>query len=696
MNPLAGMQGIVISLFVCFFWQVRSQENIKNITAYEDYSDELLNPDDEYLATLEEWQDMITQWLENPLCINNEEATWLMEYKIISLYQLNKLKEYRYMYGNLLSVYELAFIEGWDFQTVRKVIPLVTVMEPRTIRPAGKFTITSFRHSLLLKTSFNTYASKGYKKSTNEENIFGEPVYSGPPFRLAIRYDLEYRNKLALGVRAEKDPGEPLLISDNSVIKNLKTPDLMTGYLQIKNLGPLKSVILGNYRVNFGYGVNLSSGQSAIKSRNGMSGMAHQVRPQRSVSETGFYRGIALSAEAGKFIFTGFGSVQKLDGTSIITDSVSGKPISFSSINRTGLHRTLNELANRKTISETTAGGYIVYYNNWLKSGLIAIYNRFNATIVKGGDAYTKFDMKGRENLVTGLSATIWLPGIQFFTESSVSKNKGFALISGLQIIPVPGILAVVTYRHFDVDYQNWNGSGFVSSGRNSAESGLQISMRGEMARKWLIELTSDLSEIRWITYGLKSPVKKREIRLIIEKAWPHARSLGLTCRYLNNSRENPVNSYWITHPDYMHQYKFRAEGRIEVKNGIKLKSRIEYTLMEASPPGWLIFQDIEFTLKHLNTRIWLRSCLFDAQGYENSIYAYENDVLYDFTSFLHYGKGLRAIIMARVNLHSCLDMWLRISTVYYTNKKVGSGWDELEGNRQNEIEIQVRLKIPG
>ena len=62
----------------------------------------------------------------------------------------------------------------------------------------------------------------------------------------------------------------------------------------------------------------------------------------------------------------------------------------------------------------------------------------------------------------------------------------------------------------------------------------------------------------------------------------------------------------------------------------------------------------------------------------------------------MHYGKGVRGIIMTRFSPAKWMDLWLRLSTIYYTNKNIGSGWDEIESNRQNEIEIQVRIKVPG
>lgn len=680
-------------------FRAHSQENDRHVTAYEDYAQEMLSTDETYLSILEEWQDIIDQWLENPLCINSTEADWLMDYKIISLYQLNKLKEYRLIYGDLLSVYELSFIEGWDFQTVRKVIPLATAGISNETRTFKKFNPRFLRQSLIFKTAFNTEKSKGYKKVTAEGEGTGESVFTGSPLRMSLRYDLDYRKKLIFGLRMEKDPGEPFLIPSTLISKKIKTPDMFSGFLQLSDLGPIQSIIAGNYRVSFGYGVNLSGGQSGFSGGNGMAGMANRIRPKTSISEAGFFRGTAINAVLGRFSLTGFASLQKIDGTSLVTDSL-GHPVSFSSIDLAGLHRTISELNSRKSISEKILGGFLVYANNWMKTGLIALYNEYDASVSKSSQAYKNFGFSGRSNMVTGFSATIWLPKVHLFNETSVSKNKKMGIVSGLELLPAPGAQINIAHSYFAVGYQNMYGSGSISSGQNSGENGIHADFKFELPKKWLIELISDISRSLWASYSLNAPSVEKEIRLLTEKAWPQAKSMAFSFRYLQKSVTDPGISTWISHPENQSQCKFRLEGRFEADPGFRFKTRIECGFTSEKVrminPGWLLFQDIEYSPSRMDMKFWLRACIFDVPEYISRIYAYENDVLYDFTSSMFYGKGLRGVLMFTYSPVDCLDLWLRFSTVYYTSRQIGSGNDEIEGNRQNEIEIQVRIKIPG
>ena len=675
---------------------VKAQEYKAEIVSLEDYTGEFMDELDPYLSSLEEWQEMIDHWLEKPLCINAEEADMLAEYKIISLFQLNKLKEYRLIYGDLLSVYELEFIDGWDYQTCKKTRPLITTEQSSSLQKFRNFNYHSFRHNLVLKSAFITSKAKGYRMSKDEDTDSLSAYYAGSPVRLALRYDLEFRNKLAFGIRMEKDPGEPLLVNDSNLIKGVKNPDMTACYLHIKDLGPVKSIIIGNYKIGFGYGLNISGSMSGMKSRNGMAGMAGRITPQTSVSETGFWRGIAINTELSRLSLTCFASNRNLDGTSLETDSLTGRVVSFSSLDQSGLHRSDSELEGRRSISENMFGGFLIFRNQWLKTGIIAIYNSFNAKISDEKRSYDQFGLRGKENLVGGFSATAWLSKIQLITELSVSKNSGHALLAGLQVTPVPGALISMAYRNFGTDYQNWNGSGFVSAGRNSAEEGIQVKFRLELPRKYLLDTRYDYSRNRWITYDLAAPSNKHEISLLAEKSWTSAHSVNFAFRYIRAAIEDDLSSEYICHPLYSRQYKIRLEHRIEASENFHMKSRIECNYSGKLPIGWMVLQDFEIPVERFRSKLWMRVCFFDIMQYENSIYAYENDVQYDFTSFMHYGKGLRGVIMLRQSVTKWIDVWLRYSTVYYTNKNIGTGWDETGSNRQNEFDIQARIRWPG
>ncbi|MFO7614370.1 MAG: hypothetical protein R6W71_06995, partial [Bacteroidales bacterium] len=189
-----------------------SQSAQQQTIEFEDYVSELVQSEDEYLSMVEEWRELIDHWLEDPLHINSEEADLLLEARLISRYQLNKLKEYRLKYGDMLSVYELVFVDGWDSQTTARVMPLVSVIYRE--KPGHKKTRRMpVRQQLVVKTAFTPEKKSGYLEKTDANGDIKAPDYIGSPLRLSLRYDIDYRKKYQAGIRLEKDPGEPYLVT---------------------------------------------------------------------------------------------------------------------------------------------------------------------------------------------------------------------------------------------------------------------------------------------------------------------------------------------------------------------------------------------------------------------------------------------------------------------------------------------------
>lgn len=430
----------------------------------------------------------------------------------------------------------------------------------------------------------------------------------------------------------------------------------------------------------------------------GLAYPSHRLRANTSMSESGFLRGIASYLCHGRKNLTLFYSSLKLDGTSIQYDTLSN-PLSFSSIDYSGLHRSANETSQRKRIAETLFGGHFIYTNNWLKLGLISYYHEMSIPVRTKPEAYAIFRYSGRTNLINGLTMAVWLRRIRFASELSISKNGGFCLVSGFEFIPVDGISIDLAYRYFSRDYQNLHGSGFQGGNNDDNETGIQWHIRMETASRWLINLTADVGSNRWVTYQLPAPSRQWAALVSTERAWRDMGGIYFSARYRKMTSKPADQFTRIIHPGYQEQINLKLEGRYSVLKRFDLKTRMEMNyLRENMQPGfrgWLFFQDIGYTAVSWPMHIWLRIGFFDSEAYETRLYAYENDVLYDFSSFMHDGKGTRAVFLVKYSPYQWLDLWFRISSVNYRDRKViSSGWDEIEGNRMEEIEFQLRIKI--
>src|SRR4026209_1505215 len=96
-----------------------TEQQLENLTD----ADQSETEDDSYLQQLE-------QFRKNPVNLNTADENDLKELKILSGLQIANFISYRKLFGKFISVYELQAVPSWDIQTIRKLLPFITLAEP--------------------------------------------------------------------------------------------------------------------------------------------------------------------------------------------------------------------------------------------------------------------------------------------------------------------------------------------------------------------------------------------------------------------------------------------------------------------------------------------------------------------------------------------------------------------------------------
>jgi len=90
-----------------------------------------------------------------------------------------------------------------------------------------------------------------------------------------------------------------------------------------------------------------------------------------------------------------------------------------------------------------------------------------------------------------------------------------------------------------------------------------------------------------------------------------------------------------------------------------------------------------------------LRFAVFDTDTYNARIYAYESDMLYNFSIPAYYSQGTRFYLNLKYSVTKYLDFWIRYSQSYYSDLDViSSGLSEIQGNTKSEIKAQIRIRL--
>jgi hypothetical protein len=81
----------------------------------------------------------------------------------------------------------------------------------------------------------------------------------------------------------------------------------------------------------------------------------------------------------------------------------------------------------------------------------------------------------------------------------------------------------------------------------------------------------------------------------------------------------------------------------------------------------------------------------FETEGYDSRLYAFENDLLYSYSIPVFYDKGYRYYFNFNYDVSKKLAIWMKwVQTIYCDKHLIGSGLDEIMGNKRTEAKFQA------
>ncbi len=633
---------------------------------------------------------------ENPLNLNRATREDLEKIQFLNDFQIEGILEYQRIAGEMVSIYEMQVIDGFSRADIERILPFVTVGKISEKKfPNLKRAFKYGSHTLFLRNQFIVQEQKGFSELDTIENPNDTARYPGNRMKYYLRYQFDYKRQIRFGIVAEKDPGEEFFQG-----KQKYGFDHYTGHLQINDVWKFKSINLGDYQVRFGQGLiawtGLSRGKSSyvmnIKKKYG------GLRKYSSADENKYMRGAATTIRLGKFDITCFFSYKNIDGNAEIKDTLTDEEI-VTSFQTTGMHRTLNENADRKIVSEMIYGGSIKWKQKQFKLGVSYLQYFFGKELDKNTRLYSQFDFQGDNNLNASVDYEFNYQNFYFFGETAISQNGGYATLNSALVNLAPQIKLAVLHRHYTKDYQAFYASGFGEQSGTANETGLYLGTEIYPFRNWKLSVYFDSYKFPWLRFRTGAPSTGNDF--FAQLNYRPSRYVQMYLKYKQETKyENGTLEYTGIKPIVpVTKKQVRFNINYQISESLKLKNRFEYAHYKKEgtgiEEGYMIYQDINYRPKKIPLVINFRYGLFDAP-YNARVYAYENDILYGYSIPIHSGRGFRTYITLKYTIvKGLLDIWLRYAHFGYSDRDIiGSSLDEIQGNNKSEVKIQIRVKL--
>lgn len=597
--------------------------------------------------------------LQHPLDINKVEYRDLVDLNILSPIQINTFLSYRKLNHCFISIYELQAIPYWDLTIIQKLLPYIFLSDHYQRNNDWEKSWREGICHIVLGASIKT-------SQFSDPSLANQKHLSGSNERAYLRYKYQYKKSLQYGLTAEKDAGEAWFKGAQQY-----GFDFYSAHISMTNIRRIKTLIIGDYAVNLGQGLMMWQSMAFRKSSEVMSIKRQDpvIRPYHSFGEYLFQRGVASTFVYRSWSITGFVSLRQMDAV-IRTDSVRGQK-SFSSINSSGLHRTISEINNKGLLPMFTGGSSLKYERFSGHAAINFLYTDFGDIIqYKERKPYNLYAWQGHSYSNMSMDGAYTFKNIHVFGEYALHNFREQAFLGGIMMSLDPKADLSLIYRNMTPGYQSHFGNAFTESTLPTNEKGLYTGLTLRPAHTWLVNMYADIFHFPWLRYAVDAPSRGNEYMIQVSRSIRRESNFYIRYRVEEKQKNVLFNEKNISEGQLLFKKtNIRAHAEFNCNKKWTFRNRVELVHYREAPgihqSGFLCFMEAFYKPPLRPFVLNMRLQYFEVDNYNSRVYAYEQDLLYQFSIPAFYGTGYKFYLNGRYKLNKSLSFWLRYGILW-------------------------------
>jgi hypothetical protein len=679
----------LITLWCCAAFLSLAQEPLQRTADFSRLTETLTGFQDQD-ADYEQIYENLLQTLAHPVDLNRASDEDLRNIHLLNEHQIYSLIQYRTELGDFVSPYELQAVPGFDLQIIEKLLPWIKITSPETRMNSSLLQRIADKNNSYLITRYERTLEKkkGFLPSGEQDKKF-----TGSAHKTYVRFRTAKTKDFSVGFTGEKDAGEKIRWQPKAHQYGF---DFLSGHIQLQNKGRIKNLLLGDFQCQFGQGLILGGPFGLGKGGETISTVRKSnlgLLPYTSAAESGFYRGAAMTVQAGRRLYvTGFYSHSRKDAT-ITSDSTDNTGI--TAFQHTGMHRNISELASHKKIGEEVYTGVINYAGARLDAGMIFNRIEFSAPVNKEPAVYNGSAFRGSEQMILGGFFNYTIYNFSLFAEASQSLKAGTGIVGGILGAVHTDLDMALLYRKYDMNFFTFYPNAFSENSQPQNEAGFYWGWKYLWKRKYAFSGYVDLFRFPWLGFRRYAPSDGYECLLKLSYEPSRAISIYIQAREESKARNitTASNLYTVLNGTKRNLWvaaKYQLTAQLSMQTRAQLNT---YAIGGTKTAGIMMLQDI--TCSFYKFQISGRYALFDTDDHENRHYVYEADAWMAFSLPSYSGVGVRSYILLEYKMNKRLSLWARYARSFYSDRDtIGSGLDEIESNVKRDIKIQLLFRF--
>lgn len=583
---------------------------------------------------------------QNPISLNTATAEDLQEIPLLNTFLVFNFLEYRKRTGRILSYFQLADIKGYSIQLIKLLQPFTTLSY--TTEPL-KFP-RHFNHQLAIR----------YRQLFEENTAFNNDNFPGHSSENYVRYRLQGDGRLFAGLTLQRDPGEVWL-------PNGYTPDFTSIHFEYRLRGIIKRILLGDFAAEFGQGLTLWSSLAFTKSADALNvaRFGRGLRHYTGTDENRFLRGAGVVLDLGNVDVSVYHSANRNDANLVAQED--GVMVA-TSLQTSGFHRTDGERQDKRSMPIRLTGIYAHWRPERLRLGLHVLHTKFGFPLVPAPRIENALRFSGNQQLHTALDWKYLYHRIFVFGEVSFDwLSKRTAATTGLQIQAADGLQWALHYRYLAPGWFALYAAPFSETGRDG-EQGVYLGINWQLPNGINLAFFADHYAYLWLRTNVNRPTAGSDYMLQLNYA-PRRANMYLRLRAQNRPRTRSGEETVRSVIDEQ-RLSIRYHITLPINRELVLQARaewVDFSQGETHQNGLLTFAGISWRINE-KWQLKARYSLFDTDGYNAAIWAFEDDVPYGFSVPAFYDRGAKWYVLAGWQALSNVEFWIRIEDAYSTD----------------------------
>jgi len=636
---------------------------------WEEYLNEVMTAEDAESASWEQTYELLCELELHPIDINQVTREQLEELPFLSAPQIEEIIVYLDRYGPMKSLNELQMIRSVGY-ALRRLLSCFLYVDERQFQKREtlnlKDAIKYGRSELMATGRIPFYERKGDGGS-----------YLGYPYRHWLRYQFSYNDLLKVGFVGSQDAGEPFFAN-----KNKTGFDYYSLYLQLRNVGRITSLTLGNYRVSMGMGLVMNNGFSLGKMSmlQTLGRSANLVKAHSSRSDT-YLQGAAASLNIGKGLTTtAFLSYRAMDATLNSDGTV-------ATILTSGYHRTVKEMEKKHNLHAFKAGGSLRYQKKRLHFGTNILYTHFDRELQPNTNVlYRQHYAQGSNYMNASLDYGYTSYRFSMNGETAIDKDGHFATINSLSFRLGSDLSMTALQRFFSYRFISLDGNSYSEGGKIQNESGIYLGLTWQPSPSFRLTTYADYAYFPWAKYLVSQSSYALDYLLqgtIQKKSWTLEARYRLRMKQRDTEDKSTLYNRWEHHSRLRAVYAGSNFGcTTQLDGGFYCFKQREW--------GAMLSERIWFSWRWL--KIYAGLGYFHTDSYDSRVYNYENNTLYTYGISQFYGEGIRYWLMTKANIGKGLSLTAKTGvTNYFDRNKIGTGTQQIAASSQTDLDLQLR-----